>query len=707
MLPTLPEKYYLAHARELFSFVEKQCAELLDPNHRDYLQQFHNLSEDAQCLLVRILSRKPRFLARSSFNYPEISNINKASEELCAAGMTSTVRVDDWRSFASVLTKPLLLQCLAPSSIKVKSSTAKAELTRLAQQGLEGDEAFLFSLRDAYIVRRQQELIDYLMFLFFGDLNNRFQKFAMRDLGVLKTRSKNKTQIARFESKPQAQELFALQLQRRAFSQNPQELRDNVADYLLRCKVYSRAANELRDKLLLKVGSEFVADKSESAIELWRASSEPAATERWIRECYKTQNRELLRIELEGLKNKSLAAETTIFIEDFYARKYQGKTTSVYTDMLREKAEILDIDEAYVGNVEHGVIRFYCSRGMQAFFTENHHWRVMFALTFWELLYGKEQHQHNEFDHLPPTLSNGQFYAEQQPAIEKNLELLEDSDRACTHFIKLASKHYGYPTGMFSWSANSLDSVIACIRHAKPAALKEVLRQMAQNYKRCKDGYPDLLVIEDGELRFEEVKAPGDTLRPNQLLSIKRLRNAGFKVAISQVKWSTDPEQVYAVVDIETTGGRKGSNAITEIAVVKVRNRVVIGEWSTLVNPLQAIPAHITHLTGINNAMVANAPRFEEVASELREQLKGTIFVAHSVGFDYGFIRAAYDSIGQGFSMPKFCTVVNSRKTFPNLKSYSLGNLASHFDLGLDNHHRALSDAKATAELLILIQQSR
>ncbi|NNC99882.1 MAG: 3'-5' exonuclease, partial [Gammaproteobacteria bacterium] len=198
-----------------------------------------------------------------------------------------------------------------------------------------------------------------------------------------------------------------------------------------------------------------------------------------------------------------------------------------------------------------------------------------------------------------------------------------------------------------------------------------------------------------------------DVLRPNQLVSINRLRRAGFEVNLTQVEWATDPNQTYAVVDIETTGGRKGMHAITEIAVVKVRNHKIVEEWSTLVNPERPIPAFITRLTGISNQMVANAPLFREVADELEKQLKDTIFVAHNVGFDYGFIKAAYQRMNCNFKIPRICTVRSARKAFPGLKSYALGKLARHFDIRLDNAHRALSDARATADLLILIQEQR
>ncbi|MEM7359728.1 MAG: exonuclease domain-containing protein [Pseudomonadota bacterium] len=707
MLASLPEKYYLSHAGELFSFVEQECAHLLEDNHLAYLRNYSKLDEDAQCLLVRFLTRKPKFLARHSLQYPEIDDLNSAERTLTQHGYISPVSTQDWAQLVPLLTKPVLLDCLRSSPLSVKASTPKAELVILAKSALQGDEPFLFAVRDAYLVRRQQETVDYILFLFFGDLRNRLQKFAMRDLGVLKTRANSQKQVARFSDREEALSAFTMQLKRRDFKSNPLEQRQIVGDFLLANLGIGPSAEEARDKLLLQVGAEFAVDQPEQAIALWRASNQPQALERWVRETYKTGDRDALKIELEQLQEEPMAAPSRIFIEDFYTRKYLGKRTSVYTDMLRESSRSLSIDESFINSVEEGVIQHYRRVGAEAYFTENKLWRVLFALTFWDLLFGEQRAQFSEFDFLPAALKQRDFYQRHEAAIYDCLAIYDDAEAVCKRFTRLAALHYGYPTGLFRWDAGLLDSVHACILNAPRGAIAAMLQKMARDFRNSRDGYPDLLVIDQGGLRFEEVKAPADSLRPNQLVSVQRLRSAGFTVKLSQVNWATDPKQVYAVVDIETTGGRKGGNAITEIAVVKVQNQRVIGEWSTLVNPQRPIPAHITHLTGIDNAMVAKAPVFSQIADELEAQLRDSIFVAHNVGFDYGFIKSAFASINREFKMPRFCTVSNSRKTFPGLKSYALGNLTAHFDIDLENHHRALSDASATADLLVLIQQAR
>ncbi len=706
MLDALPTKYYLDHARELFSFVSKECAHLLHNEHKHYLNNIESLSEESQCLLIRCLARKPRFIKRISLNYAEITSTERSLIELQAKQYLRCCDEHDWLLLVNQLTKPQLIKCLEHAPVKIKSSTLKDELIKHAKRYLRGDEDHLASMLKEYIVRQQSDVIDYVFFLFFGDLRNRFQQFVMRDLGVIKTR-KAANVVARFNNQAEALSAFEMQRCRGNFLLNPKELKESVADYLINTPAVGHSAEETRARLLLSVGNEYLDHDVDKAISLWKASSEPKAIEKWIRESYKHGDKNALKQQLLGMRDAEMAPSTKVFVEDFYARKYQGKRTSLYTDMLRETARTLDIDEAFISDVEAGVIAYYEDNNIDAYFSENSFWRVLFALTFWELLFGQEQAQFSEFDKLPNQLKQNNFYQLQEKRIEACLDEFNYPASLLEKLTQRSVTHFGKPTGLFRWSPNILAPIRAALKCDNANLLANVLRRMALNYAHAKDGYPDIMIIEQNTLRFEEVKAPGDVLRPNQLVSINRLRSAGIDVDITHVNWASNPNQIYAVVDIETTGSSKGGNAITEIAVVQVQNNEIISEWATLVNPRRHIPAHITRLTGIDNAMVANAPIFAEIADQLEHQLNGAIFVAHNVGFDYGFIKAAYESINRSFRKPKFCTVSNSRKTFPGLKSYSLGALTDYFDIDLDNHHRALSDAKATANLLRLIQDTR
>ena len=159
-------------------------------------------------------------------------------------------------------------------------------------------------------------------------------------------------------------------------------------------------------------------------------------------------------------------------------------------------------------------------------------------------------------------------------------------------------------------------------------------------------------------------------------------------------------KRLYAVVDLETTGGLPKRDKITEVAIILFDGQDIIEEYQSLINPERSIPPSISRITGISNEMVAEAPKFYEVAKKVIEMTEGAIFVAHNVRFDYQFLRYEFRSLGYTFTRRNLCTVRLSRKAFPRIKSYSLGNLIRYFNIKVVHRHRAYDDAKATTILL-------
>jgi DNA polymerase-3 subunit epsilon len=158
-------------------------------------------------------------------------------------------------------------------------------------------------------------------------------------------------------------------------------------------------------------------------------------------------------------------------------------------------------------------------------------------------------------------------------------------------------------------------------------------------------------------------------------------------------------DPVYAIVDIETTGGFAANNGITEIAIVLHDGKSQLARFESLVNPRMPIPRYIQALTGISDEMTAGAPDFEEIAHSVYEHLKDAIFLAHNVNFDYSFIKHHLSLYGYDLNSKKVCTVRLSRKVFPGLPSYSLGNLCRELGIPIPGRHRAGGDADATTLL--------
>lgn len=160
---------------------------------------------------------------------------------------------------------------------------------------------------------------------------------------------------------------------------------------------------------------------------------------------------------------------------------------------------------------------------------------------------------------------------------------------------------------------------------------------------------------------------------------------------------------MYAIIDIETTGGNSKTGKITEVAIYVHDGEQVVNEFVSLINPERRIPYYISELTGIYDHMVQSAPKFYEVAKQIVEITEDCIFVAHNANFDYHFIRNEFKNLGYDYRRKTLCTVKLSRKYLPGHKSYSLGKLCKDLDIQLTRHHRAAADAEATVKLFELL----
>lgn len=157
----------------------------------------------------------------------------------------------------------------------------------------------------------------------------------------------------------------------------------------------------------------------------------------------------------------------------------------------------------------------------------------------------------------------------------------------------------------------------------------------------------------------------------------------------------------FVVFDIETTGLSSARNHITEIGAVKVQKGKITDRWSSFVNPEEPIPANIVKLTGITDEMVKDAPKIHEILGDFLEFCKGCVLVAHNANFDVGFIRTAAERLNILFDVCYLDTLQLARCLYPELANHKLNNLAKHLSVALENHHRAVDDAKATADIFV------
>ena len=160
---------------------------------------------------------------------------------------------------------------------------------------------------------------------------------------------------------------------------------------------------------------------------------------------------------------------------------------------------------------------------------------------------------------------------------------------------------------------------------------------------------------------------------------------------------------MYAVLDIETTGGQFNEEGITEIAIHRFDGEVVIDQFISLVNPEREIQPYVANLTGINEKMIRTAPKFHEVAKRVVEITEDTVLVAHNAQFDYRILRTEFRRLGFEFERKTLCTIDLAKSLLPEAESYNLGKLSKFLGIPIANAHRANGDALATLSLFRIL----
>jgi DNA polymerase-3 subunit epsilon len=705
-LPQLPVYYYLDHFAEMLGFVQRTYAPVLGPEHHAFVARFEGLSRDARCLLVRLINRRGAIFNRSLFNYPEIDGVEQAASDLIVAGQARAIGEADYAAFVSCLPKDVLVTgAQAAGRGDVRKSWAKPKFIDYYLERIPFSVAAQHCGARNFIALEGTRPIEFLLYLYFGKTEVDLKNFALRDLGILRT-NRETSFSARFTDAEEALASFYYSQVLDSLEDGSEAVHRRAAiDVLAGPACTTEFAADLRSRAVHQTGLFFEkAGESDLARQLYRAGPSPDCGERLVRLLYNTGDKAEAEALLLRMIDDPASDEEHLFATDFYARKFGGRRTGLCTELLRS-GRTITVDDIFRGNPEAGVAGVLRRRGTEVFFTENVLWHTLFGLLFWDELF-ESTRMPSGFDWLPHCLKDRSFRRLFAATVDEKLAAIV-SGSALPLILRTVAARWGRPNGVFSWDHVQLEALRALLEGSDPAGIAGIIGNMCDDFRGMRDGFPDLMLVRDGKVSFMEVKAEGDVIRRNQLTRLRQLGAAGIMAEIGRVDYRFDPEQDYVVVDIETTGSWSNGDRITEIGAVKVRNHVVVEEWHTLLNPQRSIPARIVQLTGITNEMVRDAPLFAEVADRFMEFMGDGIFVAHNVSFDYGFIANEFDRVGRRFRFPKLCTCAGMRRRYPGHKSYGLGKLCEIYGIELQNHHRALCDARASAQLLNLINLKR
>lgn len=690
----------------MLSFLEKNCASLFGIEEQELIKDFRILNVYERALVVRMANRSGSVFRISRLKYPELSDIRSVVSGLSASGFTRCPNPDDSLSVIETFTRSEIVGLLKP--LKGLSSKSKAELVKMVSERKDRSLPLNGDLLQEFLVQQRVETLEFLFFLFFGKHRRNLHALALRDLGIVKTRTGQSSFEVRFPTREAAVfAFFYAKLSEQITSALEADL-VNLADDLDKWPVSpDSTADASRDREICRLGGRLEqAGLQENALTAYRHTQSHPARERVCRILFLQKKSIETKQLLEEMISNPSADDELLFAEDFHARKFGERKLSRLTHLLRS-APMIEIDESFRDSAEEAAVNHFKKMGERAYRTENHLWTSLFGLLFWDQLQGENgETKHNEFEHRPTQLKDGSFFRKNEVAIKRQLSLLHTGD-ALSFLESVIEAHNGKPNGVFRWRRNTPAVIRELISYGSPHAIESILKRIVMDPSNNDVGFPDLMVVAGESLRFVEIKAEGDQIRRHQLVQLKALENVGFQVEVVRVGWFADPDQEYVVVDVETTGGRAAHHRVTEIGAVKMCRGEVLEKFSTLLNPERRIPSNITRLTGISDAMVADAPKFAEVSKRFRDFVGTAVFVAHNAKFDYGFIKEEFRRLGQNFRCPTLCTVVAMRRFFPGLPSYGLARLSKCFGIPLQSHHRALCDAEATAELLVFINEKR
>ncbi len=701
---SLPIFYYRDHFVEMLDAVEGAYAGVVDSSHRLFMQGFRNLSHASQCLFIRMANRRGYVFHRSSLVYAEIDH-EGALAELLDRGFARPVEPGDCHGVLALFDKTALLDMARHDpGTAARASWTKARLLAHLRD-LPTFEPYRACIDfEPYLVREHRETLDFLLYLYFGRLSRDLKSFALRDLGLVAV-NKEASLNARFADAAEAQACFR-------YSRLLTGLNGAAeADYALAVTALSAPAPTdyaglLRAKLASHVGAYFEKSaQADRAIEVYRLADASDCNERLVRLLYAAGQVEDARSLLERIIDDPGSDAEYEFAADFYGRKFQRRRIGACTALLRDSKPIA-VDDVYRTMPESGACAWFRRDGWTAHWTENGFWHQLFGLLFWDDLFGARALLHSGFDRMPRCLADKTFHTLHASHIAASLQAVRDRTAAAL-LADTARSHHGEANGLVNWDYLEIAPLADCLQNAPAEAMAAVLEGMCRDFYSYRDGFPDLMLTKPGAIRFVEVKAEGDVIRRNQLTRLRQMQRAGLDASICRVEYRYDPDQPYVVVDVETTGSRPGIGRVIEIGAVKMQGHRIVGEWQSLIDPGRSIPGFITRLTGITNAMVAGSPGFADVADEFTAFMGDGVFAAHNVAFDYGFIRSEFTRIDRTFRYPKFCTCAGMRRYYPGQASYGLGPLSEAFRVALDNHHRALDDARAAAALLSLINRKR
>lgn len=548
----LPTFYYWDYFQFIINYIQKHYLSILSDEELHFLHLFQSLSFEAQCLLIRLGSRKPIWFHRKKIKYEEISSIEQSFAELHSVSLIQTIEEAPISSIELIiqeLTKEQQFDLLKATSAQ-KGITKSSSKDAISQAILEVDASIVFSqlqglFPDLVALQYQQEF-DFFMFLFFGSKSRDLTDFVVKDLGFRQFfEIKEEDLIPYFTSREVAIEKWKISNWNESFYEGTKSqfnayywieswkmdvlpLLPSLSD--LSMGSFERSVYNL-GRMLERQG--YV----EEALAIFEFGLGAKSLERRIRLLTKQKRtQEAMQWARVGLELFHHPNDRHFYL-DYLAKDQPEKTIKQVTQKLK-KAEVIELENEKGISVEQLVANYYQNKGFQAVFTENTLWKNVMGLLTWEIIFNASQHQFSHpFQYAPTQYRLEGFGLENLTHFHHKLAMLSDPKQLWSHFEWIKEKHHGTINPLIEWERLDFDLIRVLVERISVKSLSSVFEQLWINIATHCKGFPDLMVWNEYELFFVEVKSPNDHLSPIQYFWNEVINSSGIESKIIRIKW--------------------------------------------------------------------------------------------------------------------------------------------------------------------------
>ena len=564
----LPPKYYLTYFQYLIDFVKKKYQHILNETEQQFLADFEALTENEKCLFIRFCNRTGSFFRTEKLKYVEIENIPESLNGLIDKGFIESLSENHLLEAAEVLdifSKSELIELAKMLNLETrgKASLKKEEvLDWLLAVGNWEDMIYLLNSEDyanihglphSLVKVVKQTEVQMLKFLFFGSRHGDMTEFVTRDLGFQSYEKFDEDKmVAYFQTRQEVEDKLKVSLAREDFylmQQADIEILDIYNWFMDWTETHRKELSEIAiltyGTFSLRVALYLEKKKAlDEALTIFRLTEESPSRERQVRILDKQKNREEAKALCELILAEPQNATEQFFAEDYLNRieaiLLKKKSKKAVTQQLHN-SDFITIAATWKRQVEFGVIDYYQNRGMKAEFTENHLWRSLFGLLFWDIIFDTDSLAiHHPLQRSPSDLFKPTFFEKRKEKMEERLKMLEDEDATIVYMNRIFFEKFGLTNPLVQWYGGLFPLILTLLERLSPEQITLITLEMAKNLRQNLRGFPDLFIWADGEYSFIEVKSPTDSLSNQQLFWLRFFESVNVRSKVLRVEWAVE-----------------------------------------------------------------------------------------------------------------------------------------------------------------------